>query len=184
MERSALTARCARRVVQVSEASGLCSHERGDCGSAAAIPFFVSFQILGSFIFLNLVVAVILENFGTLYFVAPELASQSDLEMFSEAWAVYDPDATNFVPMSRLPDLLRLVPPPLGVKGKDRRTAQRLCLRLRVPNHNGSVAFHALLKDLIENNFFRSGTDLDEEEFKEIPGISNLVPPLTSSHHP
>ena len=38
----------------------------GNCGSSVAIPYFISFQIVGSFIFLNLVVAVILENFAKL----------------------------------------------------------------------------------------------------------------------
>ena len=49
----------------IDEASGMCSHAEGNCGSHAAIPYFISFQIVGSFVFLNLVVAVILENFAT-----------------------------------------------------------------------------------------------------------------------
>ena len=129
----------------VSEASGACVQADGDCGSLAAIPYFISFQIIGSFIFLNLVVAVILENFATLHFVSPELVSSADLETFSDAWSIYDPEAvcypslqpstcptspttwllrppvpcalqTNFMPMSKLPEMLLLVPRPLGVK--------------------------------------------------------------------
>ena len=37
-----------------------------DCGTPLAIPFFVSFTLVGAFIFLNLVVAVVLERFESL----------------------------------------------------------------------------------------------------------------------
>ena len=35
-----------------------------DCGSSLAVPYFVSYILIGSFVFLNLVVAIILETFG------------------------------------------------------------------------------------------------------------------------
>lgn len=153
----------------IDEASGKCVAADGNCGTGAAVPYFVSYQIVGSFIFLNLVIAVILENFTTLYFVSPDLASASDIEVFSEAWQFFDPDATNYVPLQYLPELLLRVPRPLGVKGLPRDQALRLCLRLRVPQHEGRVEFREVLKELVENNFFRSGaTELDEEEFKDI----------------
>ena len=161
----------------MEESSGRCSAAKGDCGTKAAIPFFISFQIVGTFILLNLVVAVILENFATLYFTSPDLVSPTDLELFSEAWAAFDPDATNYVPITVLPDLLMRVPRPLGVRGKTKETATRLCLRLTVPQHNGSVAYREVLQQLIENNYFKSGADLDEEAFKALP--QSVVPPLT-----
>ena len=55
------------------EASGKCSMAEGNCGSPAAIPYFISFQVIGSFIFLNLVVAVILENFAIPLAKLPDL---------------------------------------------------------------------------------------------------------------
>ena len=159
------------------EADGRCLESEGNCGTDAAIPYFVSYQIIGSFILLNLVVAVILENFSTLYFTSPDLVSSADLELFSEAWAAFDPDATNYVPIGALPDLLLRVPRPLGVKGKSKETATRLCLRLNVPQHHGSVAYREVLQELIENNYFKSGADLDEGAFKALP--NSVVPPLT-----
>lgn len=47
----------------ITEDSGLCTEEEGNCGTSFAIPYFVSFQIVGSFVFLNLVVAVMIESF-------------------------------------------------------------------------------------------------------------------------
>ena len=122
-------------------------------------------------------VAVILENFASLYFTSADLVSAADLDVFSEAWTLFDPDATNYIPIGKLPDLLLQVPRPLGVKGKSREMATRLCLRLHVPQRNGNVAYREVLKELIENNFFRSEADLDEEAFKALP--DHVVPPLT-----
>ena len=35
-----------------------------NCGNSIAIPFFVSFLLIGSFVFLNLIVAIVLDNFS------------------------------------------------------------------------------------------------------------------------
>ena len=159
----------------LSEESGRCSAETGDCGSPAAIPFFIAFQIIGSFIFLNLVVAVILENFEKMSNVNTDLVSVSDLELFSEAWAKYDPDADNYIPVTDVPSLLLDVPKPLGVKGKPRRHAIKMCLLLKMPTKEGEVLFSDVLKAIIENNYIQKGADL--AEFKEVaPGVS--IPPL------
>ena len=46
----------------IDPSSGLCSEAEGNCGSTLAIPYFISFQIIGVFVLVNLIVAVILEN--------------------------------------------------------------------------------------------------------------------------
>jgi hypothetical protein len=40
-----------------------CSHEVGDCGNVAAVPFFIVFMVVCFFVLLQLCVAVIVENF-------------------------------------------------------------------------------------------------------------------------
>ena len=158
------------------EEIGTCTQAAGDCGSTVAVPFFISFQVLSSFIFLNLVVAVIIENFATLHDTRPDLVSASDLEMFMEAWAHYDPGASNFMKMDDVPALILELPRPLGVKGKTLKQAQTLCLSLHVhQDKEGRVAFRDLLQEIIESNYQKSGADLDQ--FKEVvPGV--VVPPL------
>jgi hypothetical protein len=137
---------------------------------ASGISCRIASQVIGSFIFLNLIVAVILENFTSLYFVSPDLVSASDLELFSEAWAEFDPDATNYMALAKVPELLINLPRPLGVKGKTLEVARTLCYRLRVPQQNGCVAYHDLLEELIENNYFRTGADaFNEDTFKIMP---------------
>ena len=146
----------------VSEASGGCSEDAGDCGSlAAAIPYFISFQLIGSFIFLNLVVAVVLENFSMLHNTDPTLASHFDLAGFAEAWAVLDPDATQFIPSSQLVPLLLSVPRPLGLRGRTEHEATRLCMRLALPQHRGLVAYSEVLHELVTHSYFYSSTDDD-----------------------
>ena len=159
----------------VSEESGGCSVEAGDCGSQVAIPFFISFQLLGSFVFINLVVAVILENFSTLHNTNPNLVSSFDLDAFREAWATFDPDATNYIPSSQLAPLLLLVPRPLGLKGQTESLAVRLCMKLGLPQHMGMVAYNEVILELISNNYFRAGEGralggavFDENEFKSV----------------
>ena len=67
---------------------------------------------------LNLVVAVIIENFTTLGNVNPNLISSNDIANFKEAWAEIDPDANGLAPISDLANVLNALPPPMGFKGK------------------------------------------------------------------
>ena len=80
--------------------------------------------------------------------------------------------------MKCMPDRLLSLPRPLGCKGKSPAAAQRLCLRLTVPQTDGMVEYHAVLQDLIENSFFRSGAELDEQAFKGLPGMEGVVPAI------
>ena len=90
----------------------------------------------GSFVLLNLIVAVILENFATLHNSKPHLIAAADIELFVVAWADFDPDATNFIPTVELPALLLTLPRPFGLKGTSRATeksAAKFCMQLELP---------------------------------------------------
>jgi hypothetical protein len=134
------------------------------CGSRyAAIPFFVSFQFLGSFVFLNLIVAVILENFTSIGNVDPNLVSSEDIANFKEAWAAIDPDANSWIAVDQLPVLLLTIPPPMGLKSetpesklKGKARALGHCAKLSVPEHEGEVKFDEVVLALINFNFHKS----------------------------
>eukprot|EP00966_Prymnesium_polylepis_P197286 4571921-Prymnesium_polylepis.1 len=68
----------------ITEDSGRCTNAAGDCGSPVALPYFVSFQVIACFIFLNLVIAVILDNFTSLGSQNPNLVTSSDINAFTE----------------------------------------------------------------------------------------------------
>merc|ERR1711871_445281 len=56
-------------------------------------------------------------------------------------------------------------------------------MRLRLTQYKGAVEFRELLKELVDNNYFRSGQELNEDDFLElVPSIpplqvSKLIPP-------
>ena len=116
--------------------------------------------MIGAFVFLNLVVAVILENFTALGNIDPSLVSASDIADFKEEWAVFDPDADGFIPTKDLPVLLLSLPAPLGLKGtklvegsNPRPKALKFCLGLGLTQKDGHVQFKAVLDALIKKNY-------------------------------
>ena len=151
----------------VSESSGKCSAAEGNCGSpGGAIAFFISFMLVASFVVLNLVVAVILENFSSLGNLRDDLVSKDDIDVFKEAWSVFDPDADLKIPSKHLPDLVLATPPPMGLSGVSgsRLKALRLCLSLEVrgptgkttklkQDENGEVAFTDVLDALVQRTY-------------------------------
>ena len=90
-----------------------------NCGTSLALPYFISWTVIGSFVFLNLIVAVILEHFTALGNVNPNLVSAADIADFKEAWGKFDPDADGRIPAKDLPALVNQLPPPIGIKGTD-----------------------------------------------------------------
>ena len=66
----------------ITEETGKCVAAEGNCGTRSALPYFLSFQVIACFVMLNLVVAVILDNFTSLGSQNPELVTSSDIELF------------------------------------------------------------------------------------------------------
>jgi hypothetical protein len=135
-----------------------------DCGSWIALPYFISYCVIGTFVMLNLVVAVILENFTSLGNVNPDLVSTNDIEEFKEMWGWYDPDADGMIPAKKLPDLVLSLSPPLGIKGTKEGTspskAFRFCLSLGLTQKEGEVGFKQVLDALINKNYKNRKVDV------------------------
>ena len=149
-----------------------------DCGSPLALPFFISYMIIGAFIFLNLVVAVILENFTALGNVNPDLVSASDINDFKEVWGEYDPDANGLIPTKELPSLVMILRAPLGLKDspllnvdRPHQRAMRFCLSLGLTQQEGQVAFKDVLDALMKQNYASKAAAVgsDGQETKEPP---------------
>jgi hypothetical protein len=138
----------------VSEQLGHCNMEAGDCGSWVALPYFISFQIIGSFVLLNVIVAVILEAFTSISSQDIRIVQITDLEYFREMWSTFDLDGDSYISAMDMPDLLLKVPRPLGYKGfASRNKVVRICVGLKFKLHGGQVAFHEVLVALIRHNF-------------------------------
>ena len=92
-----------------------CTVERGDCGSWLAVPFFVSYVILSTFIIIKMMIVLIIENFALALRRDQNALQPESAESFVEIWSTYDPDATGRVHVKHLVPMLRRLPPPLGL---------------------------------------------------------------------
>ncbi|CAK4177269.1 hypothetical protein Ae201684P_009383 [Aphanomyces euteiches] len=79
--------------------------------------YFLTFLIIGNYIVLNLLVAIIMQNFGDYLDGFDEdegRPTNTHLDAFAEQWQKLTPDGSLFLPSYKLVSLLRRVPPPLG----------------------------------------------------------------------
>ena len=87
------------------------------CGSDGAPLYFISFIVFGSFITLNLLIAVVIDNFSNNKKEEGVNVKEEHVADFAEAWKKLDPHATGFIPINMLVTLLKTTSQPLGVKG-------------------------------------------------------------------
>ena len=57
----------------------------------------------------------------------------------TDLWAYFDPDADQMIPATDLPELMRMVPPPMGVKGESVRRSLYFCMKLPLQSYEGEV---------------------------------------------
>ncbi|KAL3661051.1 hypothetical protein V7S43_014067 [Phytophthora oleae] len=96
-----------------------------DCGSVAGSAFFfITYVTLVVFVFLNLFIAVILENFRSCY-LKSDVCSVSllDFEAYREVFQRYDSHNTGSFPLWQLANFLLEMPPGLRVDAHRERTA-------------------------------------------------------------
>ncbi|KAK1931671.1 Sodium channel protein type 4 subunit alpha B [Phytophthora citrophthora] len=96
-----------------------------DCGSVAGSAFFfITYVTLVVFVFLNLFIAVILENFRSCY-LKSDVCSVSllDFEAYREVFLRYDSHNTGYFPLWQLANFLAEMPPGLRVDAHRERTA-------------------------------------------------------------
>eukprot|EP00762_Andalucia_godoyi_P001647 ANDGO_07082.mRNA.1 Sodium channel protein 60E len=119
--------------------------EPGHCGSSYSPIYFVLFMLCGTFIVVQLFIAVILENFEDTMDRDAQRITPDDLEAFTEAWSKFDPHATKFIEIRDLALLMRTLRTPLGAAGLKRTDLTRRLLTLQIPFHGGFVHFHETL---------------------------------------
>ncbi|QDZ24407.1 ion transport protein [Chloropicon primus] len=90
-----------------------------NCGAADfAILYMVAFILFGSFIFLNLVIAVVLENFSLMLKLDAGPITPHDIRSFEAVWSTFDPRAKGYIMQADLKKLFFSTPPPLGLQGQ------------------------------------------------------------------
>ena len=119
---------------------------------AGTIFFFVCFILLCAFVMLNLVIAVILNNFESYSQKMDLPVSEEDFSEFATEWGRIDRFGTYYIKIVQFPKLLKSIRAPLGVKTLPRElqktTLARLLLTCNMPNREGRIHFSDTLKAL------------------------------------
>jgi hypothetical protein len=88
------------------------------CGVPGAPAYFVTFVILGTFVTLNLLIAVVVDNFSnSKKEEMGENVTDENIGQFERAWRRIDRDASGYINREDVAELIKRTPPPLGVKG-------------------------------------------------------------------
>jgi hypothetical protein len=127
-------------------------------GTAVGVVYFLSFTTVAGFILLNLIIAIILENFTS---TAEEREIPEDAFLhYREQWEKLDPDATGNIPSSELLLLLRRTRQPLGfaeghgaekAEALNRGEQLKVLKEMNIDDHGGKVNFQLLLQALTQH---------------------------------
>jgi len=157
-----------------------CDKRYGDylgdgCGGAfTGTVYHVLWQLFGTYVMMQLFTAVILENFHELAQGDGSIMPVEQLGEFVEIWNILDPDANEFIPVEKLPELIRLLSPPLGLKDKlvTRNSLMQVIKDLAIPIR-GSVphkrvtykeTFLACVKRVLAHQIHEDDDDEDDLE--------------------
>ena len=149
---------------------------------AAAIIYFCIFVIFCAFVMLNLVIAVILDNFQNSSSDDESPVSKDRLNEFITLWAKFDPYATYYMPASKLQYLIKELEEPLGIRGmtgKGKAEIQHIIMSVDIPEHEGKIHFLETLHALAGRI---AGTVLPQDEEEKIRGkIADRLPSFKAS---
>ena len=144
-----------------------------DCGSSfAPVLFFFTFKLVCQFVLLNIVVAVVLDNFSELREWNPKLVSEHDLNDYADQWGNLDPSASGVLKADACIELLLNLKAPLGLgdsvnaAGEPYNEAMALdfVTRLELPwDESKQVGFEDLLNALIVKSFENEVLDAPED---------------------
>ncbi|XP_076223619.1 sodium leak channel non-selective protein na [Nomia melanderi] len=147
-----------------------------DCGNFhASLIYFCTFYVIITYIVLNLLVAIIMENFSLFYSNEEDaLLSYADIRNFQNTWNVVDNHQKGVIPMKRVKFILRLLKGRLETDPqKDRLLFKHMCYELEKLNNGEDVTFHDVINMLSYRSVdIRKALQLEEllarEEFEYI----------------
>ncbi len=128
--------------------------------------YWVAFELITHYIFLNVFIAVIYENFNDVK--ASENESEvlslkrKDIKAFVKTWAIFCPNGEHYMKTTNFPAFLQALPPPLGYGGLNIETSKInkiiFCLNIRshLRDNEGKVYFPevmwAIFHSIVGNN--------------------------------
>lgn len=122
-----------------------------DCGNfTGSLIYFCSFYVIITYIVLNLLVAIIMENFSLFYSNEEDaLLSYADIRNFQNTWNNVDIQQRGVIPVRRVKFLLRLLKGRLEVDpDRDRLLFKHMCFEMERLHNGEDVTFHDVLNML------------------------------------
>ncbi|KAG4073861.1 hypothetical protein HA402_014066 [Bradysia odoriphaga] len=147
-----------------------------DCGNfTASLVYFCTFYVIITYIVLNLLVAIIMENFSLFYSNEEDaLLSYADIRNFQNTWNIVDIHQRGVIPVRRVKFILRLLKGRLECEPqKDRLLFKYMCYELDKLHNGEDVTFHDVINMLSYRSVdIRKALQLEEllarEEFEYI----------------
>ncbi|XP_030767372.1 sodium leak channel non-selective protein isoform X2 [Sitophilus oryzae] len=147
-----------------------------DCGNfIGSLIYFCTFYVIITYIVLNLLVAIIMENFSLFYSNEEDaLLSYADIRNFQNTWNIVDIHQRGVIPVKRVKFILRLLKGRLEVDPqKDRLLFKHMCYELDKLHNGEDVTFHDVINMLSYRSVdIRKALQLEEllarEEFEYI----------------
>lgn len=122
-----------------------------DCGNfGLSFAFFSSFYIIITHMVLNLLVAIIMENFSIFYSSEEDaLLSYTDIRNFQNTWNMVDAQQKGTIPVRRVKFILRLLKGRLEVDPtRDQHLIKHMCHEMERLHNGEDVSFHDVLSML------------------------------------
>lgn len=119
-----------------------------DCGNfGMSFTFFSSFYIIITHMVLNLLVAIIMENFSIFYSSEEDaLLSYTDIRNFQYTWNMVDAQQKGTIPVRRVKFILRLLKGRLEVDpARDQQIIKHMCHEMERLHNGEDVSFHDVL---------------------------------------
>ncbi|XP_064638187.1 sodium leak channel NALCN-like isoform X2 [Lineus longissimus] len=122
-----------------------------DCGNfSASVVYFITFYVIITYIVLNLLVAIIMENFSLFYSNEEDaLLSYNDIRQYQNTWNLLDINRKGVIPVRRVKFVLRLLKGRLEVDlERDRLLFKHMCYEIEKLHNGNDVTFHDVLSML------------------------------------
>jgi len=155
--------------------------------------YFSVFILLCAFVLLNLVIAVILDNFASNNEDEENPVSKEHMYSFTRAWVKLDPHATYYTRAANLEQIVQTIEPPLGCQGVPPNVAkqetQKIIMSVDIPNHDGKIHFletlHALAGRIAGTELpAHAEVKVTNKIQKQLPTLrSGKVPQYTAAHY-
>jgi hypothetical protein len=131
----------------------------------------VFWTILATYMLMQLFTAVILENFAEQQLQDKAVLPVDKLNEFVDAWSLLDPEAVSSIETKLLPDLIRCLAPPLGVKTESlsRVSVLRVIKDLDIPILKGNrisyqQTFQACVRRVINDDIIDDDVSNEDED--------------------